>query len=93
MLLAQLIIHVARLLNFDEPPLQGDDGWNPDAARYWERKLRYGPVDPSVSYPCLPIELTHGVHEKKNEIVFRVTSASPPGTQRNITFRPTGRQA
>lgn len=62
MLLAQLILHVAHLLNFDEPDrgrLYG--GYNPTAAQYWRKKYKCQPLNPDLAYPELPTELVHGV--------------------------------
>jgi len=60
MLLGQLIVHVARLLNFDEPRKPGYAGWNGAAVAYWERSLGGRPVNPDLRYPQLPLEVTHG---------------------------------
>lgn len=59
-LLAHVIIHVARLLNWDEPYDDPDSGWNPDAVRWWKKHLHARPITPGLRYPSLPAELTHG---------------------------------
>lgn len=54
MLLGELMVHVAKLLNFDEPPLDTIDyGYQPDAARYWVNELHRQPIA-KVVYPHLP---------------------------------------
>lgn len=62
MLLAHLVIHVAKLLNFDEPVRAQEDGFNPAAATYWLGTLRGRPLNPELVYPDLPAEfLVHGI--------------------------------
>lgn len=53
--LAHWIIHVAKLLNFDEiPRTENYGGFNPAAARYWREKLKMQPLTP-LEYPPLPV--------------------------------------
>lgn len=56
MLLGELMAHVARLLNFDEP--EYDDphygGWVPEAVDYWETDLHRQPITKNLPYPILP---------------------------------------
>jgi len=55
MLFGQLLIHVAKLLNFDEIPLSPSYvGYNMEAAAYWREKLNRQPVTPELVYPVLP---------------------------------------
>lgn len=64
MLLADLIIHVMRVLNFDEKdrdPLYV--GWNPAAIAYWRKTMGRKPLHPDLEYPVLPTHLTHGMPE------------------------------
>jgi hypothetical protein len=61
MLLGQLLIHIAMLLNFDEAREKVDVGWNREAAEFWEKKLKMQPITPDLVYPRLPLEKTHGV--------------------------------
>lgn len=64
MLAAQLIVHVARLLNFDEPERSGEyGGWNFAAANYWRTVLKKRPLNPDLEYPVLDARVTHGVDE------------------------------
>ncbi len=54
MLLGELMVHVAKLLNFDEPPNANIEyGYQPDAARYWVNELERQPISKLV-YPILP---------------------------------------
>jgi hypothetical protein len=55
MLLGQLFIHIAKLLNFDEPAhTPGYEGYNGEAIEYWETVLGRQPITPSLIYPRLP---------------------------------------
>ena len=58
-LLGHGVIHVAKLLNWDEPKsISG--GWNPAAVKWWKNKLGAKPLTPGLAYPALPLNLTHG---------------------------------
>jgi hypothetical protein len=59
-LLAHVIIHVARLLNWDEPMDHVYGGWNPKAVEWWRKNLNSRPITSGLQYPSLPTELTHG---------------------------------
>jgi len=62
MLLAQLIIHIAKLLNFDEPGHgPGYVGYNAGASRYWHSACLGEPLDPDLVYPDLSAALVHGI--------------------------------
>lgn len=74
MLLAQLVVHVMRLVNFDEPDLGGEH-FNPPAAGYWRTVLDCRPYVVGLPYPRLPSELTHGVESERDD-GFRVASES-----------------
>jgi hypothetical protein len=55
MILGHLLIHVAKLLNFDELLRTADyNGYNPEAAYYWRTKLNMQPINPGLLYPVLP---------------------------------------
>jgi hypothetical protein len=53
--LGSLLLHLARLINFDETI---DDlnyaGYNPQAVQFWRRTLNSGPITPKLQYPMLP---------------------------------------
>ena len=60
MLFAQLVVHVLRLLNCDEPDRDPSYvGWNAAAIHYWRTVLHRRPLHPDLEYPRLPAELTH----------------------------------
>lgn len=56
LLLGQLLVHVAKLLNFDEPEYAEANygGYNPDAVEYWEKVLERQPITKNLRYPPLP---------------------------------------
>lgn len=56
MLLGELMVHIAKLLNFDEPPYENPEyvGWRRDAVEYWVNKLDRQPISKSLVYPPLP---------------------------------------
>jgi hypothetical protein len=55
LLLGHWLVHVAKLLNFDEIPRADDyGGYTPEAAEYWRTKLERQPLTPGFSYPMLP---------------------------------------
>ena len=78
MLMAQLTVHVMRLVNFDEPGHHIDMGFNPEAARYWRDVLGRRPYLPDLSYPRLPSELTHGVNVEAEDIFVPANSGFRP---------------
>jgi len=75
--LAHLILHIARLLNIDEP-VPSDRGLCPEATAYWERQLNLQPITKNLDYPALPTHLLYP------ELV-----AAPP---QKPMFRPLGRK-
>jgi hypothetical protein len=60
--LVDYIIHLGRLLNFDEPPPgKGYTGYNGEAIRWWGRELNYQPLDPGLKFPAIePTEVLAG---------------------------------
>lgn len=60
-LLAHLVVQVARLLNLDEPHTGTDFGFQAEATDYWQTRLGGRPLNPGLQYPALPVDLTHGV--------------------------------
>lgn len=90
MLLGELMVHVAKLLNFDEPEYEDPDytGYSPEAVDYWVSELGRQPVTRNLRYPVLP-ELVFSAPapaERPREVFTRknVTSASAP----LISLRP-----
>ena len=59
-LFVHVVIHVARLLNWDEPIAAAYGGWNPDAVKWWRNHHGENPITKGLEYPALPVELTHG---------------------------------
>ncbi len=97
MLLAQLAVHVMRLLNLDEPTPR--DGFNSAAFAYWGGVLGWRPLHADFEYPLVSTELTHetetGVSaaEGVNTNGFRPLASSATGhvTGPVVTaFRPVG---
>lgn len=55
MLLGELLVHVAKLINFDEiPRSENYGGYDPAAAAYWREELGQKPLTPNLPYPALP---------------------------------------
>ncbi|WP_066375831.1 hypothetical protein [Herbidospora mongoliensis] len=53
--LGDLVIHIARLLNWDEKGRGGGYvGWNPEAIDHHAEHYRGRPLDPELQYPALP---------------------------------------
>jgi hypothetical protein len=81
LLLGDWVVHVAKLLNFDEiPRTENYGGLNPEAARYWRDKLKRQPLTPNLHYPPLPI----GVEPfpstaARSSDMFQPVSQSPAG--------------
>lgn len=56
-LLANLVVHVMRLANFDEPCTR--DGFSHEAVAYANGILRGRPLNPGLDYPVLDERVTH----------------------------------
>ena len=85
MLLGQLMVHVAKLLNFDEIPRTDNyGGYNREAAEYWRSELHRQPINPQLVYPPLPAEISSVPDpvirpkgtDDANDFVFRPKSAA-----------------
>jgi hypothetical protein len=63
LLAAHLAAHVMRLLNYDEPYQEHYGGWNPPAVAYWRSDLHTRPLNPKLSYPVLPSDITHATED------------------------------
>lgn len=88
MLLAQLVVHVARLLNFDEPGASTSAAhWNASAVHYWRSELGGGPYLRDLAYPRLPAEVTHGLPDASS--MFRAAEAFSPADE-SAAFHPIG---
>jgi|ERR1051326_3589834 hypothetical protein len=76
MTLGHLIVHIAKLLNFDEPDREPSyGGWNAKAVRYWRNVLHRQPITKGLAYPTLPAEVTHAVEITQKQL-FRPATAS-----------------
>lgn len=75
--LAHVILHIARLLNIDEPA-PSDRGLCPEATEYWERQLMLQPITKDLNYPALPMHL-----------LYPELGTAPPTKP---MFRPLGRR-
>ncbi|HEX8335483.1 MAG TPA: hypothetical protein VF621_02065, partial [Pyrinomonadaceae bacterium] len=79
MLLGQLLVHIAKLLNFDEVARGGGYvGYNGEAIEYWKRVLGYQAITKNLPYPELPPEIIHTPTPKKGFVRKGVTGL--PGT-------------
>ena len=74
-LLAHYLVHLARLLNWDERLPSGYGGYNPAAISWW-RKHRNKPLDPVLRYPKLAAELLYGEAAGSEESGFRARGRS-----------------
>lgn len=73
-LLADWVVHVAKLLNFDEiPRTENYGGYTPAAARYWRDKLKRQPLTPNLHYPALP-DPAKELEQSPVEEMFKVRS-------------------
>ncbi len=62
MLLGQLFVHIARLLNWDETVRGGGyQGWNGEAIAYHKRVYHGRSITPGLQYPMLPTDLAYGI--------------------------------
>lgn len=97
MLLGQLMVHVAKLLNFDEIPRSDNyGGYNPDAAEYWRSELQRQPINPQLVYPPLPAEISSvpdpvirpKATDDTNDFVFRPKSAATAEREIHVIDAP-----
>lgn len=59
MALCQLVLHVLKLINLDEPR-HDHPGFSPAASAYWATALNYRPLNRGLRYPTLPTALYDG---------------------------------
>ncbi len=91
MLFAQLAVHVARLLNWDEPHRPNYAGWCGAAARYWEQVMNCRPITPNLLYPQLPQHITHGATPAQVRPAFKVRTHACAPSQPSARFQIQGR--
>lgn len=90
--LVDYVIHLGRLLNFDEPPPgKGYAGYNREAIEWWRRELDYGPLDPSLEFPV--IEPTAVLARPRSRLAAAGVPASNGGGRRSRLSPATGGQA
>jgi len=90
MTLGHLVIHVAKLLNFDEEDRESSyGGWNPAAVKYWRKVLNRQPITKGLVYPTLPAEVTHAI-EIPHKPLFQPAAAAG-FTAAQPHFRPARR--
>lgn len=87
MTLGHLIVHICKLLNFDEPDREPSyGGWNAPAVNYWRKVLNRQPITKGLVYPKLPSEVTHAIQVPHKPLFqpasVAVATAAQPG------FRP-----
>jgi hypothetical protein len=70
MLLGQLLVHIAKLLNFDEEPRDNYVGFNGEAIDYWKNVLGYKPITINLPYPQLPLHLLYATPAEPERKVF-----------------------
>ena len=84
MLLGDLLIHVAKLLNFDEPDYIDVDygGFRPEAVRYWTEKLNRQPLTRNLRYPTIVLPEEPAVPTPPSPppppIIIKRRSVTPP---------------
>jgi hypothetical protein len=55
--LVDYIIHLGKLLNFDEPPpTHGYHGYNRAAIAHWRNHMKLKPLDPTLRFPMIRLE-------------------------------------
>ncbi|MEO5927528.1 MAG: hypothetical protein ABIO72_02380 [Patescibacteria group bacterium] len=78
-LLGELVVHVARLLNLDEPNPASLDGFDPDALSYWRTVLHGRPLNPGLRLPEVPVDLVYGLERQR---VMRIATQARSGLRR-----------
>jgi hypothetical protein len=52
--LVDYVVHIGKLLNFDEPPpIAGYHGYNGAAVAYWRDHMGLKPLDPGLRFPLI----------------------------------------
>jgi hypothetical protein len=86
MLLGELLVHIAKLLNFDEPEYVDEDygGFRPEAVRYWTEELERQPLTRNLHYPMIPSLVPDPVEEHhaapRPRIVLKTRSTNRANT-------------
>jgi hypothetical protein len=91
-----LLVHIQKLLNFDEPePAPGYDGWNAEAIRWWTREQGCRPLDPNLRYPVIDPNRAEGrggprFGRASDRGPDRFAARPHAGTQARARFTPAG---
>jgi hypothetical protein len=98
--LVDYIIHLGKLLNFDEPPpAPGYHGYNGQAIAHWREAMAFNPLDPGLRFPRIHAEDVVPTGRFKPATTTpdssgRFSPAQPPsGRFRAAPARPAGRFA
>jgi hypothetical protein len=87
---AHIIIHICKLLNFDEEDREPSyGGWNAPAVNYWRKVLHRQPITKGLVYPTLSAEVTHGIDIPKKPLFQPASTAGR--TAIHPHFRPARR--
>jgi hypothetical protein len=91
--LVDYIIHLGRLLNFDEPkPNASYSGYNRAAIDWWREELGYGPLDPNLEFPTIEPTAVLGRPRSRLTAAGRGTSPSQfRGAERGSRLRAADR--
>lgn len=90
MLLGSLLVHIARLLNWDEQLRGGGyEGWNGEAIAYHRANYGSRPLNPGLRYPALPTEITHGQPAREAPLFGRRVVVRPVATDALFSPRQT----
>lgn len=92
-LAVDLVTHIAKLLNFDEPrPTPGYEGWNGAAIRWWINEHDCRPLDPTLRYPVIDPNLANRRGARRIAAAARpagrVTPTPPARRPRVTAARP-----
>lgn len=84
-LLGHLVVHLARLLNWDERARSGGyQGWNGEAIEYHRRTYGASQLNPNIVYPVIPASI-YGIEDEPSSFTFTPTNPSSPFD--DFTFR------
>ncbi len=67
--LGHYLVHLAKLLNWDEPLADEYGGYQPEAVAWWRKNLRR-PLN-TITYPVLPLDLLYGENQMASRGGFR----------------------
>jgi|SRR5215472_12308045 len=89
LLLAHLVLHVARLLNWDEVARGGGyQGWNGEAIRYHREHYGNRALNPDLKLPVPPVHLTHDALD--DALLFSSGHGAVPRRNDDDLFAPAG---